>query len=280
MPAFATPFAAALADLRQRQLLPTSLDSAAYAELPQWVRDQAFLSSQVATADILAALQENIDRLLGGGDRGPGMSMDPALFRVGMRDMLAGIDYAPANPDDVGTIKDLRSNARLNVIVRTQEEMATGHGQYLQSIDQDAVDLWPAWELIRVRNSRVPRDWEERWTEAAATSGDSDAVRMLSEHGRMIARKDSPIWISLSRFGRPHPPFDYNSGMGVEDIDHDECIALGLIGAGDRVQAPDPAGPPTPQAATDGLPGDLRSAIAANLGDKYRMDASGVLHAA
>lgn len=141
----AVPFADALASLRRRQILPTSMSTAEIEGLPQWVRDSSFFSARVAQAEILDGLQSRIDQLLGGGERGPGMSMDPALFRVQMRDLLDSVSYQPTDPRDAGTIKDLRSEARLNVIVRTQEEMATGHGQYLQSIDPDTIDLWPAW---------------------------------------------------------------------------------------------------------------------------------------
>lgn len=277
MPPRAVPFADALADLRKRQILPTTLDSRAIEQLPQWVRDNAFFSSMVAEAQILDGLQSRIDQLLGGGERGPGLSMDPALFRVQMRELLDAVDYRPADPKDEGTIKDLRTEARLNVIVRTQEQMATGHGQYLQSMDPDTVDLWPAWELIRLRDSKVKRAWPQRWGEAAVEVGDLDAARMLAEHGRMIARKDSPIWTALSRFGRPHPPFDYNSGMDVEDVERGECVELGLIRPGDRIQPPDPPAPPPPSANVGDLGGDMRSALVSALGPEYRMDDNGVL---
>lgn len=273
------PFTEALADLRQRDLLPTSLTAAEIEQLPQWVRDTGFLSARVASAEILSGMQAGIDQLLGGGERGPGLSMDPALFRVRMRELLDSVNYQPADPKDEGTIKDLRTEARLNVILRTQEQMATGHGQYLQSMDPETVDLWPGWELVRVRDSRVKRDWERRWSEAASTVGDTDAQRMLSEHGRMIARKDSPIWSALSRFGRPHPPFDYNSGMDTEDIPRSECLELGLIRRGDSIQPPDPAAPPIPQASVTGLTPEIRAALLADM-PGYAVDEAGVLHRA
>lgn len=273
------PFAEALANLRQRDLLPTSLTSAEIEQLPQWVRDSGFFSARVASAEILSGLQANIDQLLGGGERGPGMSMDPALFRVRIRELLDSVNYQPADPRDEGTIKDLRTEARLNVIVRTQEEMATGHGQYLQSMDPETVDLWPGWELVRVRQSKMPRNWEQRWSEAASAVGDTDAQRMLSEHGRMLARKDSPIWSTLSRFGRPHAPFDFNSGMDVQDVARSECLALGLIQRGDRIQPPDPPAPPRSEASVSGLTPEVRNALLADM-PGYTVDADGVLHRA
>ena len=38
----------------------------------------------------------------------------------------------------------------------------------------------------------------------------------------MVALKEDPVWTRISRFGQPWPPFDFNSGMGVEDVSHDE----------------------------------------------------------
>lgn len=45
----------------------------------------------------------------------------------------------------------------------------------------------------------------------------------------MVALKDDPVWAAISRFGQPYPPFDFGSGMGVEDVAHEDCVALGLI---------------------------------------------------
>jgi hypothetical protein len=273
----ALPFQEALDSLRRRGVLPTSLSTADIERLPQWIRDQAFFSARVAQAEILDGMMSRIDTLLGGGERGPGLGMDPALFRVEMRQLLDSVSYEPT-PDDAGTIKDLRSEARLNVIVRTQEQMATGHGQFLQSTDPEIIDLYPAWELIRLRDSRVKRDWTTRWSEAASAVGDTDALRMVSEQGRMIARKDSPIWTQLSRFGRPHPPFDFNSGMDVEDVDRTEAIAIGLIRPADRVRVEAPP-PPSAQANLRDMDPQMRSALLGSL-PGFRMDGAGVLHAA
>ena len=45
----------------------------------------------------------------------------------------------------------------------------------------------------------------------------------------MIALKNDPVWTALSRFGRPWPPFDYDSGMGIADIDRETAETLGLL---------------------------------------------------
>ncbi|MGN1360349.1 MAG: hypothetical protein ACI4X9_07875 [Kiritimatiellia bacterium] len=45
----------------------------------------------------------------------------------------------------------------------------------------------------------------------------------------MIALKGDPVWTRISAFGNPWPPFDFNSGMGIEDITRQEAIRLGVI---------------------------------------------------
>jgi hypothetical protein len=86
--------------------------------------------------------------------------------------------------------------------------------------------MWPAQELVRVIDSEHPRDWATRWAEAGGEfSG-----------GRMIALKNDPIWEKISRFGTPYPPFDFNSGMDVADVDRDEAVALGLIDRDEQVE--------------------------------------------
>jgi hypothetical protein len=103
--------------------------------------------------------------------------------------------------------------------------------------------MFPCDELVRVAHREVPRgyrkgphgrlievpeeSWPARWEAAGGAFFD----------GRMIARKDAAIWIAISRFGRPWPPFDFMSGMGRADIGVDEAEQLGVI----PVDAPPPA---------------------------------------
>jgi hypothetical protein len=271
-----TLFLDAVRELAQRDNLPNALSAEQLEELPVALRRRSFFSARVAEAEILDGMKARIGRLLGAGATGePGDYFNPTVFRTELRELLDSVGYQP-HPDDVGSIKDLRTESRLNLIVRTQEEMATGHGQFLQSTDPDTVDLWPAFELVRVQDSAAPRDWPQRWRDAAGRVGDTDALRMLGQHRRMIARKDSPIWTALSRFGRPHPPFDFNSGMDVVDVDRQECLDLGLIRPGDRIQPEDP-GLPESAANVSAMDPEIRASLLASIGPEYYLDAEGVI---
>jgi hypothetical protein len=50
--------------------------------------------------------------------------------------------------------------------------------------------------------------------------------------GRMVAMKNDPIWIAISDFGLPWPPFKLDSGMWLSDVGWTECLHLGLVEEG------------------------------------------------
>ncbi len=103
---------------------------------------------------------------------------------------------------------------------------------------------------------------------------------MLLDHGRVIARKNSPIWAELGSSKNfddaldvDYPPFAFNSGMWVRDIDRDEALALGLIEA-DTVIEPKP--PPdfnaSVQASIADLDDDIKAILKQGLGAAVEWD--------
>ena len=136
--------------------------------------------------------------------------------RLTISKMLQKTGYKPADGTK-GSIRDLTTTRRLNLILQTNLEMARGYAHHAEA--QEDLDLYPCQELIRTRKSRVPRDWKTRWQTAGGKL----------YNGRMIAEINSPIWKNISRFDLPYPPFDFNSGMGVMPIRRDEAIKLGVI---------------------------------------------------
>ncbi len=68
----------------------------------------------------------------------------------------------------------------------------------------------------------------------------------------MVALKSDPVWTKISRFGHPYPPFDWGSGMGVEDVSREDAIALGVI---KEDYSPPPSSPL--KAFNDGLEASL-----------------------
>ena len=158
------------------------------------------------------------------------------------------------------------SDARLQLIVNTQENLAYGYGRYIATQDPDTLDLWPCWELVRVSPVNVPRgfklglggkvvpvsgdSWPERWAKIGGQRYDG---------GRMIALKNDPIWERLGdpktfddALGNPYPPFAFNSGYDVRDVSRKEAERLGVM-------APNA---PAPQPQTRDLLSDIHASAA------------------
>lgn len=217
-PLFTEPigFDAALAHVRKKELLPTTMDSAQLRRLEADIRNRSFFSSRVWQANILQELADKIDSTLSG--------LTPrAEARWQLRDFIASTGYE----SEGAGMEDLLSTQRLNLVLDTNVDVALGHANYVQSHDPDVLEAFPALELFRVEDRKEPRDWEQRW---------EDAGGELIE-GRMVALKGDPVWQGIGdgdggyddTLGNPFPPFAFNSGMGVRDVDRDEAVSLELI---------------------------------------------------
>ena len=222
MPALTTsPWTQAIARFGTKTLVGSKLRSAEWAQVPLALREGAMFSAGVENARTLSAIREKI--LAGLTQARPGgTGMDRARFVADLRNLLG------ADEGDSGQLTDLTSRRRLELIWDFQAADAHGHAAHQADLDPDLLDAFPAQRLIRIEARRTPRDWFRRWAEAGSAVGWEGASRRA-----MVALKTSPIWSALSRFGRPWPPFDYGSGMGLEDVDRDEAEALDLLPKGE-----------------------------------------------
>lgn len=235
------PFEEALQFAQRKQPLPTSLSSADLRTLDAALKRRAIFSARVGIADHLQRLAELVAKIAGGiteqgATAGTQFGDDRMLSipeaKAQLLEFLNSIDYEPTE-EDRGTIKDLRSDSRLQLQVETNVLDTLGFGRWKSGQDEVALDVNPAWELVRVRFSAAPRDWEARWSAARAEAGPEGTTA----GGRMVALKNHPIWQALGdgaggyedTLGNPWPPFAFNSGMGVLDVPRDEAIELGLL---------------------------------------------------
>lgn len=249
------PFYEALDLAQQKQLLPTNLSSAELRQLSADLRRRSVFSARVLDADFLQEIDELTERMAGGlredfsvagapqakGRESRMLSIAEAKAQLG--EYLEKIGYEPENPDDIGTIKDLRTDARRQLIVETNVLDTMGYGQWRNGQDPVALDVNPGWRLTRFAERQVPRDWVARWQAArAATTAEGSTE---GGDGVFIALRNHPIWQALGdgaggyedTLGNPWPPFAFHSGMGVIDVPRDECEALGLLGPATRIPA-------------------------------------------
>lgn len=215
------PFAEAAGFAANKVLLPTSLTNKEINALDRAIKQRALWSAQVTNGEILDQVYGSINDLVAG-------KTDIATQRV----MIAKMAEQVEEP---------MSNARIDLVLKTQLALANGYGQRMRSIDPDLLDEYPAWRLIR-RGSRLKeRNWRERWDEAAA-----DTPEEGRNDDELMALKTHPIWESLGStdifddaLDVDYPPFAFNSGMGVEEVNRDEAIAVGLIDETTPMESPE-----------------------------------------
>ena len=213
---------------------PQLVNTEGWSKVQAGLRDRAFFSSQVTQTKILYAMRQNVAELVSGGKSESEVRRDlrEYLLKIGYD---ADADLQPGEKSRRGTIKDLMTKSRLDVMMRTNADQARGYAAHLRATSAGAILAAPAYELVRVERRKAERDWDTRWEDAAKKVGWEGVAR----NGSHIALKTSPIWAALSRFGNPYPPFDFNSGMGVRNVRKSVCREIGLLGPDEQPKIPE-----------------------------------------
>lgn len=213
--------------IEEKKLQPIALSSAEWEAMSREFREASFwIAGQEQVAAL--AVYRKAAAMVAAGD------VSSTEVRRAVRAALAAANYMPADFDDVGTFRDIRTPARMEFIIRTNVEMAAGYAWHKAASGSMA---FPAQRLVRAGYRQQPRNWEQRWRIAYGSLPPGEREKACATD--MVARIDCVIWRRLSRFDQPYPPFDYNSGMVVEPVDYDEAVALGIAmgGYGEGEQA-------------------------------------------
>jgi hypothetical protein len=217
------PYKEALDSREVKSILPTTGKTSDFAQLAPEVKERAMFSATVDSGELLQKIDDMVNSILTG-------QSDQATARAQVSDLLWDMGYNQPDPDKQGGLQDLKSEDRINLQLETNVEAARGYGWWKQGQQADVLDEYPAQELVRFSVPKggisAERNWADRWTKAGGQFYD----------GRMIALKNDPVWSRLGDpglfedgLGNPYPPFAFNSGMDVQDIDRDEAVDLGLI---------------------------------------------------
>ena len=259
--------------------LPTQLGSRALRQVDAGVLRQSLFSARMTNADAVQGIRDAVSRILShvvpeaplvpGPGEPPnlaGASTDTlADARLKLKQLGEQLGYNPetggfpgqqfkSTTAEAGSIKDLFSTDRLNLILKTQEQMAQGAAKNIWGNEPAALEQYPAWELIRVAAREVPRGlirkgkgvlepvpedaWDTdsgRWQAACTAAEDEEALKIFKDSGRLVARKDSGVWQSLGdgaggyddTLGNDYEPYAFNSGMGRVEVSADEFEKLG-----------------------------------------------------
>jgi hypothetical protein len=260
------PFEQAIEARLVKSLLPTDFRTRLLREIPAMLRERAMFSAGVTKVEFLQKASDSINELVAG-------TTDRATKRAELKQLLDELGYRPAEGAE-GTLTDLSSDARLNLILDTNLEQAQGYGHFQEGQDPAILDQWPAQELIRVMETKVQRDWPSRWEQAGGQF----------YGGRMIALKDDDVWDKLGDsslfddgLDNPYPPFAFNSGMDVQDVDRDTAIDLGLIDRDTQVAPEDRGFNDDLEASPDVRDRALKSALQDLFQGLAHFDRGGVL---
>jgi len=201
--------------LASKQVVTTTLSSREIEEhVPRALKENAMFSARTIYAEHLSETQRDIQGVLSGK-----IGASEARTRMGLR--LKQLSYKPI-PGEEGSIKDLSSDLRTNLIIDHQVKNARGYATWRSQQNGSVMKVWPAQELFRAQSRNKPRKWQQRWNSARRSLGDGNtsATYATSDNGPFIALKNDPIWThpEVNRFGNSWTPFDFRSGMNLRQV--------------------------------------------------------------
>ncbi|HEY1771324.1 MAG TPA: hypothetical protein VGG02_13820 [Chthoniobacterales bacterium] len=262
---FGLPYEEAIQKLGERSPLGSLLTSAQWANVPVALRERAFFSATVESArwltqarqflnDSLAnttALNENGERYFVAGGR--------SQFIEQLQTKAIALGLGPLDPDDAGTIEDIRSATRLALVYDTNLQSAQGYGNWKESQDSDLLDAFPSSRFVRVKAVRKPRPLHQAHLNEVRRKDD------LKFYLQMNSR-------SIGGFGVPWPPFGFRSGMGLQDVGRAESDKLGLTTPNETIQPVEKDFNDNLQASTQNLDPKLVGFLKAAFGDRAKFE--------
>jgi hypothetical protein len=248
-----TPLWDAVALLSAKTPVGSILRTGEWGQMPLALQQRGQFSAGVESVRVVQRIQGGLmDAITNAREEAQGATrrelglpgtykMDRKKFITQIRELAINEGLIPADDALEGTLQDITSEVRLDLIFRTQMQQARGYAFWKRGQKKTILDAFPAQELVRVAYRIQPRDWEARWVEAGGEF----------REGRMVALKTDDIWTRISRFGTPWPPFDFNSGMGLKELDREEAIRLELMSDEDDLE-------PIDQEFNDGLEASVK----------------------
>ena len=274
------PLKGAVASLSARTPVGSAMRSAEWSAVPVAIRRRTFWISTVESERILAIAQAKIAQRLNlarseMADGGEGVVMDRSRFIAEMQDELESVGYKP-DPAFKGGLRDVSSHRRLALVWDMQLAQAEGYASHKAATsDPDVLDAFPAYELVRGENRENERDWPEIWAANGGKfyGGEGSNADYPESPGRMLALVTDDIWIRISEFGVPWPPFRWGSGMVLQRRRRRVAEELQVIGPDDVMEVP--AAIPFNEglkASVHGLPQASQDRLRSELGDAAKFD--------
>jgi len=148
------------------------------------------------------------------------------------------LEYVEGNSNKATARCDLRNalaeisqridDQRLELCIDTAHSLVCGYAQWHQGqADADSLDIYPALQLYDLYNHAEPVDWVQKWRD--------NGGRVFARN-EMIALRNDPVWVRISAFGLPFPPFDLDSGMDLDVVSRNEAEKLGLLSPNEQIE--------------------------------------------
>jgi polyhydroxyalkanoate synthesis regulator phasin len=226
-----------------RTVMPTDLDTAGLRALGAGVLARGVFVARGTNAIFASELKRVIDELVSG-------RLSEGQARTALYELLDALGYDAEQggfpgeevpPALKGTLQDLRSFRRMDLIIRTQRDLMQGAGSLWRAMQPDSLAEFPALELVRMGEVRVPRDLPARWAIAggkpAASGYAPNAHERLGEATGLIALVGDPVFGELGSYdnfsdalGVDHPPFFFSSGISWRLRSRAFCDANNITG--------------------------------------------------
>ena len=256
-----TPLPTAVENISTRTPIGRALSSEEWAVVPAEIRMRAMFSSRVEEERYLVSMQDKIEQRIRLA-RENGTTMDRGRFIKEMQDDLRVFGYEP-DPRKRGSMQDISSAGRLGLIYEMNLAMAEGYSSWKMGMDKDILDADPARELIRLANRIDKRPWPAIWSaNGGKFYGDAPHPDFPDAPGRMLALATDPIWVRISEFGTPWPPFRWGSGVGLRNVRRREAEKFGLLDAKTKVKPLDTPFNSAAKASLKGIPDARRKVLA------------------
>jgi hypothetical protein len=215
-------FKDAIDKLGARSPIGAQLSSRQWSAVPVALRERAVFSANIESVRFLQDMQNNLRDFLEANrdsDTGALKIGSRAKFIENMRRQAIALGLGPLDPEDVGTIKDIRSERRLGLIFDVNTKAAHSFGDRKQGLDSDVLNEFPGQRFIRVIDVKEPRTSHEMF------------------EGQVFLKTDTETWLRINQdFGVPWGPWGWGCGHDVEDVDRDETDSLGLTKPGQRIE--------------------------------------------
>ena len=267
------PFQEALDKLRQRIPTPRPWSHAVWAAQSVDVRERAFFSAKVENAFFLKRAKLFIENFLTRQfETVPATDDIPehtklkagsmSQFVEEMRAFAVREGMGPIGiPDELvneSDITDIRSEARLRLIFKTNIATSYGYGSWRQGTEPVVLEAFPAARVVR-----DPGATEKR-------------PRHVQEEGNVRLKSDHAYWADymndrdIGGFQTPWPPYGFNSFIDQQDVSRAEAERLQLVEKEKPAKGSNKRRPTLNErlkASLNGLDADERAALKAEMGD-------------